>query len=77
MRDQAAATGQSHQCVLDVGGKNTESSSCSSKPFNAVGTLNSEIPALSVSTKRIGNLYRGADKSLAQPGRKQATATKL
>jgi len=23
------------------------------------------------------NLYRGADKSLARPGRKQATATKL
>ena len=23
------------------------------------------------------NMYRGADKSLARPGRKQATATKL
>ena len=31
----------------------------------------------SISLKRNVNKYRGADKSLARPGRKQATATKL
>ena len=29
----------------------------------------------SVSYHQVGGMYRGADKSLARPGRKQATAT--